>query len=47
MDANVDANTMKNKLMEIGLSPLSTVKLRGHSIMTRSYIVNFNDQKGK
>lgn len=37
---------MKNKLMEIGLSPLASVQLRGHNIMTRSYIVNFNDKKG-
>lgn len=46
LNADSDAYTMKNKLMEMGLSVLTSVNLRGHNIMTRSYIIDFNDQKG-
>ena len=46
LNVNTDAYAMKIKLMEMGLSVLTSVKMTGYTTMARSYIIDFNDQKG-
>ena len=47
VSANTDSQGLRKKLLEVGLSPQATVIQKGWNIMTRSYIVYFNDQKGQ